>query len=204
KAPWLARKDWTHGVIRDRPTVSLGLWVPGIMGCIFLGISFAFAWDSPRQLQAGGWPAVLPLLIFGSLGIGLTVYTAHRITRWIKYGSSQLHLETVPIPVGGVCRGTLTCSKQIPAGQEVKIRLQCDLTTVHRMRSLSPNAGEETSEDTNYQLVWQDEVTVVSDGSGVLQVALAIPKDVPGTAEHQGFSYSWKLTARMPGGATSY
>jgi hypothetical protein len=201
RAPWLARQDWARGIIYDRPGISLDLWVPGILGCIFLGISVAFASDLPRQMRAGGWPALLPLLILGPLGFGLTVRTAHKITRWIKYGGSRLQLEAVPIPVGGVCRGTLTLSRPIPAGQEVKIQLQCDLATVHEMRSLN----QSTSQDTNHQLVWQDEETVVSDGSGTLQVALAIPKDVPGTTEqNQRFWYSWTLKVEVPGGATSY
>jgi hypothetical protein len=205
KAPWLARQDWARGIVRDRPGLSVNLWVPGIMGCIFLGISVAFAWDLPRQMPAGGWPALLPLLILGSLGIGLTVHTARRLTRWIKYGGSRLQLETVPIPVGGVCRGTLTLSRRVPAGQEVKIRLQCDLATVHEMHSISSSADERTSLETNHQLVWQDEETVVSDGSGTLAVALAIPKDVPGTTEpNQKLWYSWILKAEVPGGATAY
>jgi hypothetical protein len=205
QAPWLARKDWARGTLYDRPGLSLGLWIPGIMGCIFLGISVAFAWDFPRQTHASGWTALLPVLILGSLGIGLTLHTTHRFTRWIKYGGSHLHLETVPIPVGGVCRGTLTLSRRISAGQEVKIRLQCDLATVHEMHSVSPSADERTSQDVNHQLVWEDEETVISDGSGMLAVALAIPNDLPGTTEpNQKFWYSWKLKAEVPGSATSY
>jgi hypothetical protein len=205
KAPWLARQDWARGIVCDRPGLSLGLWVPGIMGCIFLGIAVAFASDLPRQVRASGWTSLLPLLILGSLGIGLTAHAAHRLTRWIKYGGSQLHLESVPIPVGGVLRGTLTLSKTIHAGQEVKIRLQCDLATVHQMRSVSSSADERTSEDIRHQLIWQDEETVVSDGSGTLQIALAIPKDVPGTTElNQRFWYSWTLKAEVPGGRASY
>jgi hypothetical protein len=205
RAPWLARKDWAQGIVYDRPGLSLDLWVPGIMGCIFLGISVAFAWDLPRQMRASGWTALLPLLILGSLGIGLTLHTTRRLARWIKYGGSQLHLETVPIPVGGVCRGTLTLSRPIHAGQEVKIGLQCDLATVHEMHSVNPSADEHTSQDVNHQLIWQDEETIVSDGSGTLPVAIAIPKDLPGTTEpNQKFWYSWKLRAEVPGSATSY
>jgi hypothetical protein len=205
QSPWLARKDWARGVLYDRPGLSLGLWIPGIMGCIFLGIAAAFAFDLPRQMQAGGWPALLPLLIVGPLGLGLSVHAVRRITRWIKYGSSCLCLDAVPIPVGGVCRGTLSLSRPIPAGQEVKIQLQCDLATVHQMRSLSSNAEERTSEDIQYQLIWQDEATLVSDGSGTLPVALAIPKDVPGTTEqNHKFWYSWTLKVEVPEGATSY
>jgi hypothetical protein len=204
KAPWLARQDWARGIVRDRPGLSLDLWVPGFMGCIFLGISVAFAWDLPRQMRGGGWTALLPLLILGSLGMGLTVHAVHRLTRWIKYGGSRLHLETVPIPVGAVFRGTLMLSRRIRAGQEVKIRLQCDLATVHEMHSISSSADERTSQETNHQLVWQDEETVVSDGSGTLQIALAIPKDVPGTTQpNQKFWYSWTLKAEVPDTATS-
>jgi hypothetical protein len=205
RAPWLGRDDWARGIMYDNPGISLDLWVPGLMGSIFLAIFIAFAWNPPWQMRDSGWPALFPLFILGPLGIGLTVRTVYLVMRWIEYGGSRLRLETVPIPVGGACRAELTLSKRIKAGQEVKFRLRCYLATVHEMRSLSANADERVSQDINYQVIWEDEETVISDCSGTLRVALAVPKDVPGTSEpNQKFWYSWKLKAEVPGGAASY
>jgi hypothetical protein len=205
RAPWLDREDWARGTLYYNPGVSVELWLPGLMGSVFLGIFIAFAWDVPRQMRDSGWTALFPLFVLGPLGVGLTLRTIHLGMRWIKYGGSRLRLETVPIPVGGACRAELTLSRRIKTGKEVRFRLQCYMATVHEMRSLSADADERFSKDTNYQVIWEDEETVISDGSGTLHVAFAVPKDVPGTsAPNQRFWYSWKLMAEVVGGAASY
>jgi hypothetical protein len=189
----------------DRPGLSLDLWGPGIIGAIFLGIFIAVAWDIARQLRDNSWPALYPLFILGPLGIGLTLRTVHLLARWIKYGGSRLRLESVPIPLGGALRAELTLSKRIKAGEKVKFRLQCYMATLHEMHSISPDADEPTSQDTNYQVIWENEEAVTSDGSGTLRVALVVPGDLPGTTEpNQRFWYFWKLKADVPGCAASY
>jgi hypothetical protein len=204
-APWLARKDWACGTLYFNPGIDLDMWVPGLLGSIFLGISSAFLWALPGQIRERSLAPILLLLILGPLGIGLTLRTVRLLMRWIKYGGSRLRLETVPIPIGGVCRAELTLSRPIGVGQAVKCQLQCWMATVHEMRSLSASADETCSQDVNYQVKWQDEETVISDGSGTLQVAFAVPHDAPGTsAPNRQFWYFWQLKAEAPGGAVRY
>jgi hypothetical protein len=72
------------------------------------------------------------------------------------------------------------------------------------MRSVSATADEAVSLDTNCQVIWQDEDTVISDGSGSIPIAFVIPDDAPGTSTpDQKCWHFWQLKVEACG-AESY
>jgi hypothetical protein len=203
--PWLARKDWASGTLYYNAGFDLELWVTGVLGPALLGSFIAFLLALPGQIPDHGVGALVPVLILGPFGIGLTLRAVHLVIRWIKYGGSRLRLETVPIPVGGPFRAELALSRRIKAGERVLFRLQCYRATVHEMRSMSAASDEPTSQDTDYRVIWEDEQTVFADGSDTLRIAFVIPADAPGTsAPNEKFWHSWQLKVEVPGDAKSY
>src|SRR5271155_1431832 len=72
-APWLAREDWGCGALNYHTGIDPEMWVLGVLGSVCLGISSAFLRVLSGQIRDQGTIAIVPLLIFGLLGIGLTV-----------------------------------------------------------------------------------------------------------------------------------
>ncbi len=105
----------------------------------------------------------------------LTIRGVRLILSWIRYGSSQFHLASVPVPLGGALRGDLRAS--LPSGRRVRLKLQCRSLTTASRKDQQGN----TSLDNNTAMMWEAEETVVADGNGVLQVVFVIPSEVPTT-----------------------
>jgi hypothetical protein len=106
----------------------------------------------------------------------------------------------VPVPIGGPLRGELRTSRPIATGRKVWFKIECVSVTDHEMR-----ASDGTTEtDTNRNTIWEDEETVISDGSGIIPIAFAIPADGRQTRarskSRNDFSIEWRLTAQEAGG----
>lgn len=172
-APWLARKDWASGDL----TYKRGS-LPGVLvlffGAVMLVAAYGFAGGMARSIQENGYAALIPLLITGLVGLALTLKGGRLIIGGLKTGSVRFHLDTVPIPLGGPLRGELRMARPIPAGQSVRLKLQCVRKSVMRGRP-----GTDTSIISH--VVWEDEDTVVSDGRGAIWVSFVTPSDVPPT-----------------------
>jgi hypothetical protein len=130
----------------------------------------------------------------------LTVLATRAIIRGLKWRGSHFHLANVPVPIGGPLRGELRTSRPIAAGHKVWFKVECVSVTDHEMR-----ASDGTTEtDTNRNTIWEDEETVVSDGSGTIPIAFAIPADGrqtrARTKSRNDFSIEWRLTAQEAGG----
>ena len=122
--PWLARKDWASGELRYNAGVKPGLFV-GCIGLILLILGFPFAANLAYSIRAYGSYMLIPLLILGTLGVAATVHAVRLTIGGIKTGRVVLHLDAVPVPLGGRLRGELKMSKKIPAGQRVRLKLRC-------------------------------------------------------------------------------
>jgi hypothetical protein len=204
--PWLKRKDWAAGVMRDSVGLHLDVFVIAIMGPIFLFASFGFYHERAHLAPDGGYGPFIPMAIFGLLGAGLTLKAIHLVMSWFRYGRSRLKLETVPIPLGGAVKAELVMTRQFRAGRSLRVRLKCVNFVVKQCQSINkpfPTA-EERSVDSH--AVWQDEDTLVSDGSGRFEIAFAVPADQPATTLPNGESWrTWVLEVEDPSGrAQSY
>ena len=173
--PWLARKDWASGELcyKAGAAGTLNGLVIGLFGVALLFVAFGFAADVPRSIQAHGYFALIPLLITGPLGLALTLKAGGVMIGGLKTGKVLFHLEAVPVPLGGPLRGELKMSKPIRAGQPVRLKLQC----VSQTYTFGGPYSESDSSSSN--VVWEDEDTVASDGTGTIQVSFVTPADVP-------------------------
>jgi hypothetical protein len=172
-APWLARKDWASGDLTYKRGSLLGVLV-FFFGAAMLVAAYGFAGGMPRSFRESGYAALIPLLITGPVGLALTLKGAGLIIGGLKTGNVRFHLDTVPIPLGGPLRGELRMARPIPPGQSVRLKLQCFRKSVMR-------GGPNSDPPIISSVVWQDEDTVVSDGSGAISVSFITPSDAPPT-----------------------
>jgi hypothetical protein len=175
-------------------------------GLAMLAVSFAFAYVLFHEVvygayRAGDYGMLLPIVIAGFVGIGLTVKATLDITQGLKWRGSHFHFATVPVPIGGPLRGELRTSRPIAVGHKVWFKIECVSVTEQAMRASDGTTDYTTSRST----IWEDEETVISDGSGTIPIAFAIPPDArqtraPGKSRDDNWSIEWQLTAQEVGG----
>jgi len=169
--PWLARKDWASGQLCYNAGVKPGIFI-GCIGLILLILAFPFAADLPHSIRPYGSYMLIPLLILGTLGFAVTVHAVRLTIGGIKTGRVVLHLDAVSVPLGGPLRGKLKISKPIPAGQRVRLKLQC--TSLTQTRGGPNDDGIFSS-----RVVFEHADTTVSDGSGTIGVSMVTPASAP-------------------------
>ncbi len=211
RGPWRARRDWASGDLYFNAGTHFSVYVMLFFGLAMLAVGLGFAYGLYYGLvygtyRAGDWGALLPAVICGSFGILLTVLATRAIIQGLKWRGSHFHLANVPIPIGGTLRGELRTSRPIAAGHKVWFKVECVSVTDHEMR-----ASDGTTEtDTNRNTIWEDEETVISDGSGIIPIAFAIPADArqtraPGKSRNDDWSIEWELAAQeVRGGKEGY
>ncbi len=95
--PWRARRDWAAGDVYFNALTHFGVYVMLFFGLAMLAVSLAFAFHLVYELvygtySAGDWGALLPIVIAGSVGIGLTMLATVTIIRGLKWRGSHFHL----------------------------------------------------------------------------------------------------------------
>jgi len=201
RGPWRARRDWASGDLYFNAGTHFGVYVMLFFGLAMLAVGFAFAYGLYNGLvygtyRAGDWGALLPAVICGSFGILLTAVATRAVIQGLKWRGSHFHLANVPVPIGGPLRGELRTARPVAAGHKVWFKIECVSVTEHTMR-----ASDGTTEtDFNRNTIWEDEEAVISDGSGVIPIAFAIPADGrqtrARTKSRDDFSIEWRLTAQ--------
>ena len=211
RGPWRARRDWASGDLYFNAATHFSVYVMLFFGLAMLAVGLAFACHLFYELvygtyYAGDWGALLPAGICGSFGIVLTVLATRGIVQGLKWRGSHFHLANVPVPIGGPLRGDLRTSRPIAAGHKVWFKIECVGTTDRTIRTRDGT----TEVNTNYNTIWEDEETVISNGSGTIPIAFAIPSDARQTrarskSANNDFSIEWRLTAQeADGGKEGY
>src|SRR5215470_6584328 len=90
ETPWLSRKDWASGVMRDNVGLHLDVYVVAFMGIVFLAAAFGFYHERSHLAPQGGYGPYIPLVVSGLLGAGLTLKAVHLTMSWVQYGGSRL------------------------------------------------------------------------------------------------------------------
>ncbi|MGB0515225.1 MAG: hypothetical protein ACPGJE_10340, partial [Wenzhouxiangellaceae bacterium] len=164
-----------------------------------MAVGFAAVWNAisvpvalavPREVADGNLMALLGLL-FPLVGIGLLVWAIREVIRRRRYGDSQLHLDDMPVPLGGMLRARLEVPARLVA-RELKVHLTC----VRRVRS-----GHGKNRRTREHLLWEDSLRVMSrsgQGSGVTsaRIEARLPGDRPEVSDvNPDDCVVWRLEA---------
>lgn len=194
--PWMWRDDWARGVIRDSNKAgTFGIW---IFTALWNAISFPIAWMATRHLTGEERLPYL-ILLFPLAGIFLLIGAIYQTLRSMKFGTSECHLERVPIVPGRAFRGHIALNTQAeaPAGYRVRIS---------SLRYVSTRSGKH-QQTVEHQL-WDAQIVVPqsaamrSPAGTRVPFQLAAPPDAHVTDESK-FSdrYIWRIavTAELPG-----
>ena len=171
--PWLARTDWASGELEYRHGELRGV-VPAILGLIFLFLSLGFASNAPNAIRDNNYGSLIPFFILFPLGLTVTVKSFLLVIGGIRTGPVTLHLDSVPVALGGRLVGKLKLSKPIPAGQSVRLTLKCTGRT-EMVRRRSDDVGSSS------RVLSQYGQTVVTDGTGVIPVSMVVSGAAPPT-----------------------
>jgi hypothetical protein len=206
--PWQKRKDWASGKLYYRAGFARGI-KPGIFGMILLSAAFLFARALPSSMQAYSTLALIPLIILVPAGLAVTITAMGLVIGGFKTGRVILQLDAVPVALGGRLGGLLRMSKPVPAGQPLRIKLECTRWITYT------NDGrytDDSSVSTDSMVVCALEQMVVSDGTGAIPVSIATPTSAPSTearattwvsAGSTNTRVEWWLTVEDPSGKAS-
>ncbi len=196
-APWLLNDAWAQRKVVDRSGLhtTIFLWIWAIGWWVFC----AFLWDFSASgmlaaaqsswLQAG---LLLVLAATGLLGIAAAIAATFR---WLCYGVSTLHIDTLPGYLGNRFRGTV--SAHVPADLPLEAEVTCENVTVIWTRT--PKGGRK--KEFIYKPLWtqrwpleRDRMTRTKDGGVVIPIDVALPDDKPEFAlDEEGGGIRWVL-----------
>jgi hypothetical protein len=193
--PWMWREDWATGNIKDsNKGAAIAFW---IFALIWNGVSFPIAIAMKSKMAQE--PLALFILLFPLVGVFLLVAAIKQTVRALKYGTSRLHLERVPIVPGRAFRGDIQLTTDVIPENGYHLRL----VSIH-----SVTTGRGKSRSTHDTVMFDSEITV--DTSSAMRgpngtrvpFQMAIPPDSHPTNESDWSSrYFWRLTvsAATPG-----
>jgi hypothetical protein len=196
-APWLWRPDWAAGRVDDSSRATM--WLAWVFAALWNLISLPSA---VLALRTAAWkekPAVLLILLFPAVGIGILLWAIRATLRYRRFGVSRLELGTRPGVIGHTLAGTVRATTSLRPADGFQVALRCirRVTTGARNRS------------TTESILWQEERRavgqVVRDAAGMgtmIPVAFAIPPDARACDEGDSDDrILWRLevSGSMPG-----
>ncbi len=194
--PWLKRKDWQGPVLQSN--LGQGSGAVMFMALAWNAISWPIVVMLPWQEELARNKAVLAVLLFPAVGLGLLAAAAYKELRNIKYGSTRLELREFPGALGCRLEGIICSSRKIVGAREFKIKLE-------NVRRVVTGSGKHRH--VSEHSLWEDELILDSQsdrGRGVteLPVFFRIPPEAkPSDLEPSHNTVSWRLTvsAETPG-----
>lgn len=192
--PWRWREDWAAGLIRHSARGSvIGPWLFALfwnaisMPAAFLGL--------PKLWREGNWAGLL-LLLFPLVGVLLLAWAIHSTLRALRFGDSELQLETVPAPVGGILSGSVSVRGDWAQRHGAILRLLC-------VRRVTTGSGKQRS--TRETVLAELQETLPPGGASggprgeFLPIRLALPSEgEPTDQEDVNNQVLWKLEVRSP------
>jgi hypothetical protein len=121
--PWLWRPEWTARRIPDqRRNITAFLWIFAIFwNAVSFPVSFLVVRDWPKDQN----PAVLLVLIFPVVGLGLIIAATYTSLRRLKFGVSVCTIDTVPIRRGHTFHGEIEMRGDAVPEEGYRLRLLC-------------------------------------------------------------------------------
>jgi hypothetical protein len=172
--PWMWRHDWAQGRAAGRSKGgAITFWILGV----FLTCGSAFPVYFFFQNAAPAHPgAVLGMLLFPLIGIGILIAAIRRTLRALHFGNTFLQLQTVPAVLGKNLKGTIDVRLPYPLPHGINLALTC----VNRVTT-----GSGDSRSTYEHIRWQDkqslppEQIMAGPAGSTIPVEFAVPRDLP-------------------------
>ncbi len=187
--PWKWRPCWAQGVIPSGAKgMTLGLWaVAAFWNAVSAPIPFVFLeeWGKGNKL-------ILLFLLFPLIGLGLLIAAIRASLVWLKYGRTELVMQSVPGVIGGELIGAIRLPQPIDFQDRVKLTLSC-------IKKVTTGRGD--NRQTKENVLWQSEHEVDPNDVQVSQqtlilAAFTIPYTCQPTDEDK--DVQWRLEASAP------
>lgn len=161
--PWRWRKEWSDGVVQGSArTEAIAL---AAFGLVFGGLSMPALLAIPEEIEKGNY-AILLVLIFTLVGVGMLWAAFRRFRQHWRYGRLRFELDPFPGSWGGRCGGTLHIPKGARLTGEVEISLKCERKTVR---------GSGKNRRTSTQVLWETDRTLSALSLEGLGLVRSIP-----------------------------
>jgi len=186
--PWMWFDKWRTPEIAGRARSRM--WVAAGFAAVWNLVSLPVAFIVPGEVAEGNHAALVGLL-FPLIGAGLIVWAVREGIRHRRFGTSTLHLEFHPVPLGGRLRATLDIPARLLA-REIRLQLAC----INRYVS---GAGKNRS--TRENVLWEDKQRARprsgrGPGHTSARVEIRLPADQPVSSEENPRNrIVWRLTA---------
>ena len=193
--PWLWDDRWTTGRIRD--TYRLAAVFTWLFAFIWNLIAVPAAIQGVNEARHGspGWWFILILPLLGLLLLFRAIYLT---LRRMKFGPSELVLETRPGCIGGWFAGTVETRAPIES-ERADLTLEC----IHRETS-----GSGKTRHTFEDVVWDAKQTLIGRmpqgrlGGGLIPIAYRLPAKLRATeaiSPREEFYWRLRVRAATPG-----
>jgi hypothetical protein len=191
-SPWMWRTDWASGRIRQQR----GVWLLFGWPLAFLLLGFALQVVA-QGLQPGMEFEPLSLLAL-AVPLGVFAWAVLSTARRLKYGRSELVLETVPVVVGGVLKGRIEAPIRNWTPQADGKGISAKLSSIHTWTT-----GTRKQRSSHHTVLWSDEQQVpapsidVSVNGIAIPVTFSLPSGVPSTDKRNADDqFFWQLDVR--------
>jgi hypothetical protein len=196
--PWLQRKDWAESKVVQSGAGSNKLLIGFTI--VWNIISYALAVFAMMDSWGSGNEPWF-VLIFPLIGLALIIATVRTVIRERKFGISILHLQTIPVWLGGELKGTVETGVLVKnrSSDGFRVRLVC----LERKSFLDREGDKRVSEEK----LWSDEKQAEAFFSELgktlsARIIFNIPTDLPSTQlipEDDRTFWRLEVTASVPG-----
>lgn len=205
--PWMRRKDWAScRVLHNSSGMAIGLWIWTLCWWSFI---FFIGWVNYdkilRALGESWWNGALIGIFVGSGLLGL-FFAMRNTLHWWRYGTSVLHLDTLPAYLGETFQGVLEARLEPRPRHPLHVELVCEdvlwVTSGHgntrstRMEVKRLGASNTTIEP------WLITGTRMDTRS---KIEIDVPADLPQFArDERGDGVRWVLSVATTGDDASF
>jgi hypothetical protein len=198
QGPWLKKRRWASGRIRDQSG-----------SFIFFSVLFALIWNTVAVLATisvwrdhaqGAVLFVVPLLL-DALGLVIAAWAIRQIRVRMKFGRSVLELEVIPGVIGGWLAGTVRAPVVLEGNKGLRLHLECVNQTHVRTLDNKTSQREITLMSANQVLAHLP----YEGNRACIPVAFAIPAGARESGR-DGFGgrIVWRLRARATQAGADY
>lgn len=186
--PWMWERKWRSRRIEHHAGwTSVALWAFALFWNAIVMTAGVLGWEEMAS-QASEEPAILFVLLFPIVGIGLLVAAVRSTMQWHRFGTSALVLNRLPVSLGRDLDGVLELPSDVRNAEEVLATLRCLRTT-------------RSGKNTTTTVVWSDERRHPRASMGIgpsgptLAVRFRVPTDEPETSVGNDYpSINWELS----------
>lgn len=186
--PWMWERKWqTRRIEHHAGWTTVGLWAFAFFWNAIVVTAGTLGWEE-MAAEASEEPAILFVLLFPIVGIGVIVAAVRSTLQWRRFGTSALVLNRIPVSLGRDLDGVLELPSDVRNAEEVVATLRCLRTT-------------RSGKNTTTTVIWSDERRHPRASMGIgpsgptLAVRFRVPADEPESTVGGGTpSISWELS----------